>query len=206
MVGPLRKILLPIVLVFVTIQTADAVGQGPADKSPLTQSQIKKYLRSYLPIHEMASAYWGKRHYTPASKMLPPQGTFDRAIEEMRAAGELPKFELLLQSYGFDNFDAWQALGQRISFAYQLIRQGKLDPAGVILQRQAWQTQLAMIAEERAKLQAQNLPESRGRLKGLDTIERQVEREIQADADAKILRPYMKQFEELDEEVRTRER
>lgn len=206
MVGPLRRILLPVVVTIVLIQTVGAVGQPPADKAPLTQDQIKKFLRSYIPVHEVASRYWGKQQYTSPDKTLPPQGTFERTIEEMRAAGTLPEFERLLQSYGFDGFDAWQALRQRIAFAHGLIRQGTLDPASVTLQRQAWKTQLAMIAEERAKLQALNAPGSRGQLKGLDTIKRQVEREIQADADAKILRPYIVQFEELDAQVRASER
>lgn len=206
MVGPLRKILLPVALVIATTQTGVAVGQPPADKAPLTQGQIKKYLQSYVPIRERASRYWGKRQYTSPGKRLPPEGTFERAIAEMRAAGALPEFELLVQSYGFDRFDAWLALGQRIAFAQELIRQGKLDPASVTLQRRAWKTQLAMIAEERAKLQAQNAPGRRDQLKGLDTIKSQVEREIQADADAEILRPYMAQFEELNEQVRERER
>lgn len=206
MAGPLRKVLLPIALVLVTAQGIDTAAQPPADKAPLTQRQIKKYLRSYLPAHEVVSRYWGKRQYTTPDKILPPEGTFERAIEEMRAADTLPAFERLLQSYGFDRFDAWQALGQRISFAYGLMREGKLDPASVVLQRQAWKSQLAMIAEERAKLQSRNAPESLGQLKGLDAIKRQIEREIQADADAEILRPYIKQFEELTAQVRTPQR
>lgn len=197
---------MPVVLVIVMTQTGEAVGQTPTDKAPLTQSRIKKYLRSYLPIHEVASRYWGKRRYTPPGKTLPPQGTFERAIEEMRAAGKLPEFQRLLQSYGFDHFDAWQSLRRRIAFAHGFIREGKLDPASVNLQRRAWKTQLAMIAKESARLQAQNAPGSRGQLKGLDTIRRQVEREMQADVDANILRPYIKQFEELDEQVRERQR
>ena len=206
MVGPLRKILLPVVLAIVMTQTAGAVGQPPADKAPLTPGQIKKYLRSYVPVHEAASRYWGKQRYTSPGQTLPPLGTFERAIEEMRAAGTLPAFERLLQSYGFDRFDVWQALRQRIAFAHGLIRQGKLDPASLTLQRQAWKTQLAMIAEERSKLQAQNAPGTRGQLKGLDTIKRQVEHEMQADVDAQILRPYIEQFEELDAQVRASER
>ena len=59
----------------------------PAGRPVLTDAQVQRYLNSYLPVQAMASEYWGKRRYTPPNKMLPRQGTFERAISEMRAAG-----------------------------------------------------------------------------------------------------------------------
>jgi hypothetical protein len=154
----------------------------------------------------MAQAHWGKRQFTPPNKMLPPQGTFERAIEEMRAAGTLPDFELLLQSHGFENFDSWLQTGQRISFAYVTLRTESRDPAGLILKRQARRNDLASVKAHRAKLMAQPNASNTGQLEALDQMQKQLERGMLADKDAEALRPYFKKFEELNKQVIERER
>jgi len=172
----------------------------------LTDAQVQKYINSYVPIQEMMSAYWGKRRYSPLNKMLPPQGTPDRAVEEMSAAGTLPDFELLLQSHGYDSVAAWKATGERIGYAYATIRMETLDPARLILQRQARQKQIASIAEHRTKLLAQGDAASRAQLQDLDIMQNQVERGLQAEADAAVLRPYFAQLDALNKDVIRRER
>ena len=177
------------------------IEQVPTAQSTLTHTQVERYLNAYLPVQAMASAYWGKRRFTPPNKMLPPKGTFERAIAEMRAAGTLPDFENLLQSHGFGSFEAWKQTGQRISFAYMTLRMESRDPAGLILKRQAQSKQLAMISEHRAKLRARQDKPSRLQLESLELRQKELDREILADIDAEVLRPYRAQFEGMNKQA-----
>lgn len=185
---------------------ANADEQRPREPATLTDTQIDRYLNSYLPVHEMASTHWGRRQFTPTNKMLPPQGTFERAIAEMRAAGTLPDFELLLHSHGFEDFDAWLRIGQRISFAFMTLRMESLDPAGLILKRQERKNQLTSIESRRTELLKQSDASNVGQLEALDLTQRQLERGVLADKDAEALRPYFKRFDDLNKQIIERER
>lgn len=182
------------------------VEQVAAEHPRLTDSQVQKYLHSYPSLDAMARDYWGKRKYSPPNKMLPPQGTFERAIEEMRAAGKLPDFELLLQNHGFESFSAWQRIGQRISGAYVALRDEVRHPERAAGRGQRRDKQLALIAERRAKLLAQSDKESFEQLKYLDMAQKQVERVMLMEADAEVLRPHFRKFEMMNSEILERER
>lgn len=182
------------------------VEQVAAENPRLTDAQVQKYLNSYPPVHAMASAYWGKRKYSPPNKMLPPQGTFERAVEEMRAGGQLPDFEILLQNYGFDNFAAWRRTGQRISSAYIALREEMSDPDELARRNRLRNRQLSAIAERRAKFLAQGDKESLERLKYVEMAQKEVERVMLVEADAEVLRPYFKKFEKMNEQILARER
>lgn len=201
----------PILLLLVTFLCGCAapvktVEQVAAENPRLTDTQVQKYLHSYPPVHAMASAYWGKRQYSPPNRMLPPQGTFDRAVEEMRASGKLPDFEILLQSYGFESFAAWQRTGNRISGAYVALRDEIRHPERAAGRGQRRENQLASIDERRAKLLAKSDNESLAQIKFLDMAQEQVERIMLMEADAEVLRPYFKEFEKMNEKILARER
>jgi hypothetical protein len=206
MVRRFSVLLLALTLVSGCATQTKNIEQPPTGQSTLTDTQVERYLHAYLPVQTMASAYWGKRRFTPPNKMLPPQGTFERAIAEMRAAGTLPDFENLLQSHGFGSFEAWKQTGQRISFAYMTLRMESRDPAGLILKRQARSEQLSMISERRAMLRTQQDNASRRQLESLEMMQKEVDREILADVDAEVLRPYRAQFDEMNKQAIRRER
>ena len=199
-------ILLSAALTFACASSPDGKAQSTPVRPALTEAQVEKYINAYLPAHAMMSAYWGKRRFTQPNRMLPPQHTLDRAVAEMRAAGTLPDFELLLQSYGFDSVAAWKATSDRIAYAYMEIRLETVNPAQLAYQRQARKEQMASIAEHREKLLAQDDAASRAQLQDLDMIQQQVDRGLQAEADAGVLRPYYAQFDELNQQVIRRER
>jgi hypothetical protein len=182
-----------------------SLGVTPMDRPVLTDAQVQRYLNSYLPVQAMASEYWGKRQYTPPDEMLPPQGTFERATSEMRAAGTLPDFEILLQSHGFESFESWKQTGQRISFAYRTLRMESRNPAGLILERQARNNQLVKIAERQTELKAQRDNRSHAELEALDMMQKEAERRVLDDADAEVLRPYLPRFEQMNKEAIRRE-
>lgn len=182
------------------------VGVTPAGRPVLTDAQVQRYLNSYLPVQAMASEYWGKRRYTPPNKMLPRRGTFERAISEMRAAGKLPELELLVQSHGFESFEAWKQTGQRISFAYMTLRMESRNPAGLLLKRQARIDQLAKTAERQNDLMPQQDNRNRAELEALDKMQKEAERSMLAEADAEVLRLYLPRFEQMNKEAIRRER
>ena len=196
-----------LILAFVTGCATEKtnVGETSTRRQVLTDAQVQRYLNSYLPLQAMASEYWGKRRYTPPDKMLPPQGTFERAISEMRAAGTLPDFELLLQSHGFESFESWKQTGQRISFAYMTLRMEARNPAGLMLKRQARDDQLAKIAERQNELKTQQNNTNRAELEALDMMRKEAERNMLAEADAQVLRPYLPRFEQMNKEAIRRE-
>jgi len=187
-------------------QQVKTVEQVAAEHPRLTGAQVQKYLNSYLSVHDMASAYWGERKYSPPNKMLPPQGTFNRAVEEMRASGKLPDFEILLQSHGFESFAAWERTGQRISAAYVALRNEIRHPDRAAGRGQRRDKQLAAIDERRAKLQAKADKESLEQLKYLDMAQKQVERIMLMEADAEVLRPYFRKFEKMNQQIAARKR
>ena len=196
-----------LILALVTGCATEKTSVGVTPTGPaLTDAQVEKYLNSYLSVQAMASEYWGKRRYSPPGKMLPHQGTFERAVSEMRAAGTLPQFELLLQSHGFEGFEAWKQTGQRISLAYMTLRMESRNPAGLILKRQALNNQLAKIAERQNELDAQQDNRNRAELEALDMMQKEAERGMLADADAEVLRPYLPRFEQMNKEATRRER
>jgi hypothetical protein len=53
---------------------------------------------------------------------MPPRGTIERAMAEMKAEGTLQDFNRLFTSQGFDGYDAWRYVGQRIANAQFQIR------------------------------------------------------------------------------------
>jgi hypothetical protein len=181
-------------------------GKTPVGRPVLTDAQVQRFLNSYLPVQAMASEYWGKRRYTPPGEMLPIQGTFERAISEMRAAGTLPDFELLLQSHGFESFESWKQTEERISFAYTTLHMESRNPARLMLKRQARTDQLAKISERQNKLKAQQDNRNRADLEALNRMQKEVERGMLADADAEVLRPYLPRFEQMNREAIRRER
>lgn len=198
-----------ILLAALTVACASPSGDTQPPTTPrvaLTDTQVQRYINSYLPAHAIMSEYWGKRRYSPPDKMLAPPHTLDRAVEEMRAAGTLPDFELLLQSHGFDGVEAWKATGDRIAYAYMTIRLETVNPAHLAQQRETRKKQMASIAAHRSKLRAQDDAESRTELESIDIMQKQVERSLQAEADAIVFRPYYAKFDKLNQQAIEREK
>jgi len=177
-----------------------------ATRPILTDGQVQKYINSYHLAYAMMSDYWGERRYSAPNKMLAAPHTLERAVQEMRAAGKLPDFELLLQSHGFDSIEAWKATGDRIAYAYMILRLEITNPANLVQLRETHKEQMASIAAHRLKLQTQDTTRSRTELENLDMMQKQVERGLQAEADVVVLRPHYAEFDALNKQIIQRER
>ena len=175
-----------------------AAEQQAMTQPPLTDSQITRFFNSYPAAHKMARNYWGERKYTPAHKMLDPEGTFDRAYAEMRAAGKLPDFDALLQSYGFEDRLAWKRLAVRISYAYVMLRSVQNDPVRAEQWRQWQSSRQKALDDERAK--AQGLPPGQREvaIRDIDLLQHKIDEEMRGARDSESLRPYTTYFEVMD--------
>jgi len=90
--------------------------------APLTNAQIERFLTSFDAMLTMVTKYWGDRRFTPKGIIMPARGTIERAMAEMEAEGTLQDFNRLFTSQGFDGYDAWRHVGQRIANAQFQIR------------------------------------------------------------------------------------
>jgi hypothetical protein len=194
----LRIALLAFFAVTFTAFTARATEQMVSVSTPLTADQVRKFFNSYPAIHAMAGQYWGERRFTPKNKMLAPPKTFDRALQEMKAAHALPEFENLLQSNGFADVTTWMSLAKRISYAYVMLRMPVKYPVDAERRRHFREQRAKFLAEERAKLS--ELPERQraSRTGMLNDIEQTLRTEALAERDAEVLRPSASYFEQMD--------
>jgi len=175
-----------------------AAQKADSATAVLTDAQIKRYVISYPAIRAMASRYWGPRHYTSPNKMLGPQGTFERAYAEMDAADAMPDFELLLQSYGYDDRVSWMRINERIAYAYGMLRLSEINPAHVKHLREERMQRRKVLDAERAKIGELPEGERAGRLEALDESERSLDRDTLAERDAEVLRPYASDIEKMN--------
>jgi hypothetical protein len=176
-------------------EASEQVGSAPPE---LTVPQIERYLNSYPAVRAMASRYWGKRRYSPASQALPSEGTFDRAYAEMEAAGDMPDFELLLQSVGYNDPRSWIQLNERIAYAYGMLRLAEKNPAHFEHWKAQNKERRASLGTERAKLE--EMPEGlrAERLKSLNRSEQELERYLLAERDVEALRPFASDIEKAN--------
>jgi hypothetical protein len=176
-------------------EDSEQFRSGPPD---LTAAQIKRYVNSYSTVRAMASRYWGKRRYSPANQGLPSEGTFDRAYAEMEAAGDMPDFELLLQSVGYNDPSSWMRLNARIAYAYGMLRLKEKNPAHVERLKAEIIRRREFLAAERAKLE--EMPEGlrAARLESLNSSEQSLERYLLAERDVEVLRPFAYDIEKVN--------
>ena len=146
----------------------------------------------------MAQQYWGERKYTPPHKMLAPEGTFERAISEMRWAKTLPDFDNLLQSYGYADRRSWLLLANRVSQAYVVLRLRQKNPERAEMWRKARLNRMAYIENERKKSEALPAGKRKQTLKMLRGMSNQLEQERLGEIDAESLKPFHARFKELD--------
>ncbi|MEM9683261.1 MAG: hypothetical protein AAF942_08355 [Pseudomonadota bacterium] len=191
-----------LLLVMLTFSSSPATAQQEAMAQPvLSEEQIMRFINSYPKIHAMARDYWGKRQYTPAHKMLKSEGTFERALTEMKHAGKLPEFDNLLQSAGFDGRETWMKLTNRMSLAYMILRLNEIDPSRVESLRERRTQELARVR--------QKLSEAMKKFDGTPTLyirnlrrsRRRLEQEAFAEKDAEALRPFYERFEAMNNTI-----
>ena len=199
MYAALRKaipIVIAVMCLAVSAHAADQLASAPID---LNETQIRRFLNSYPPAHRMAREYWGERRFSSPKKMLDPQGTFERAFSEMRAAGKLPDFDRLLQAHGFEDRRTWLHFAYRISAAYVALRTEEQHPEVTARIRESLDVRSKNIAERRKNLA--NLPERlrMEELQLLDTSQARLDAEKRSMADAQLLRPFSAYFKEMDD-------
>lgn len=106
-----------------------AVGKEP----PLTKSQIERYIASYENLLNLLPKYWGDRRFTPHGIIMPHRGTIERAMVEMEAEGTLQDFHRLFTSQGFDGYDAWLYIAERVANAqFQIMASERGKPVEIM--------------------------------------------------------------------------
>jgi len=178
--------------------SATHADQNAMTPPRLSADQIKRYFNSYPAAHNMAQKYWGKRKYTPPHKMLRDEGSFERAVSEMRWAGVLPDFDSLLQSYGFENRTSWLNLSNRVSHAYVILRLRQHNPDRAKMWQQARTTRMAQLEEERQKAQSLPAGDRKRMLNTLRHMENELEKERLGEIDASSLQPFSSYFKVMD--------
>lgn len=168
----------------------------------LSEDQITRFINSYPAIHAMARNYWGKRKYTPAHKMLKSEGTFDRALTEMKWAGKLPDFDNLLQSAGFDGPTTWMKLVGRISQAHMILRLNEIDPSRVESLRERRALELASVRQRLSEAQKKSDGTPTIYLRDLRRTKIRLEQEDFAEKDAEALRPFYERFEAMNNTIK----
>lgn len=176
-------------------EAPEQIGSAPPE---LTAAQIERYLNSYPAVRAMASRYWGKRRYSPASRALPSEGTFDRAYVEMEAAGDMPDFELLLQSVGYNDPRSWMRLNERIAYAYGMLRLTEKNPAHLERWKAQNKERRTFLAAERAKLEEMPDGLRAERLNSLNKSEQELDRYLLAEHDVEALRPFASDIEKAN--------
>lgn len=188
---------------FVLLTGCPDQSQPKGGVPPLTEDQIKRFLASYVPVNAMASKYWGERRYTKPGKILPRQGSFERAVKEMEAAGTLPEFRNLLASHGFADFAAWRKLKERIGLAQREIvmeRRGRpKDKDGLLKRRRIIEKRIAEIRENRKKMPPEAVQRN---IRSFEQVLERMDKQILGIEDMEAVRPFMPQFEAVIREHR----
>lgn len=176
----------------------DQVASSPPD---LTPSQIARFLNSYPAVQGMAQEHWGERRFTPARKMLDPEGTFERAFTEMRYAGKLPDLDQLLQAHGFDNRKTWLRLAYRLSDAYVAFRTHEMGPEVWGRLRHALDIRYQALADQRKAVDTLTMmdPRRKEMLRGIEATQRRLDSEKRAMEEALLLQSFASQISVIDE-------
>lgn len=174
--------------------------------APLTETQVKRFLASYVPVNTMASEYWGERRYTKPGKILPRQGSFERAVKEMDAAGKLPEFQNLLATHGFADLAVWQKMKERIGLAQREIimeRRGHPGKKGTLKRRQVVEKQIARIRENKANMPPEAVQRD---IKSFEQVLKEMDKQLLGTKDAEAVRPFMPQFEAVIREHKQKQK
>jgi hypothetical protein len=174
---------------------------------PLTEMQVKRFLASYLPVNAMASEYWGKRRYTKPGKILPRQGSFERAMKEMEAAGKLPEFQNLLATHGFADFETWKEMQDRISLAQREIimeHRGRPNKKESLLKRRHMiEKRIAEIRENKKNLPLEAVQRN---ARSEEEVLKYMDKELLGLRDMETVRPFMPQFEAVIREHKKKQK
>lgn len=189
---PFRSLLIA-VAVIAALHTPATANETPT----LTKQQVERFLISFDAMLKMVTKYWGDRRFTPHGIIMPHRGTIERAITEMEAEGTIEKFNRLFTSQGFDGYDNWKKISDRIVNAYAQIR--AMDDGGAI--QQFHPNQIKEIRRKRKALLEPDpqLPDAvrQEQQKSYDRMLAQHERWEIALRDADAVRPFLPQLADL---------
>lgn len=194
------------VFCFILLTGCPAEPEPNSDIPQLTETQVKRFLASYVPVNAMASQYWGDRRYTKPGKILPRKGGFERAIKEMKAAGKLPEFQKLLATHGFADFAAWRNIKERVGRAQMEIamdQRGRSNDERFLKRRQRLERQIAEI-----RINKGNMPPEavQRRIESVEQIIKETDKYLLAIKDKNAVRPFMPQFEAVFWEYKKKRR
>lgn len=173
--------------------------------TPLTEEEVERFVGSFMSVTVMASEYWGERRYTKKGKILPPKGSYERALKEMKAAGKLGDFEKLLTSHGFDDLAAWKKMKDRFAIAQRNIvmeQRGNSDARERILKRRrGLEKYIAKVKENK-----ENLPPEavQSRIRSFEDVLEDMDKELVSFEDTDAVRPYMELFATIYAETKER--
>ncbi len=184
-------------LIAAAVIAAPYVSAAAGEERPLTKSQIERYIASYDALLNVLPKYWGDRRFTPHGIIMPHRGTIERAMVEMEAEGTLQDFHRLFTGQGFDGYDAWLYIAERVANAqFQIMATERGKPVeimspdrlkAVLAQRDKYSNPIPQMPEHKRQQQ----------LRSLNQMLNQHESWEQGLRDMAVVRPFEEQLRKL---------